>query len=84
VQASKQAAAPRTSRSTGCWSSLAQADHRPAHLTRVHRALASLPEDEQRRPGVTADRNLPKGGAQQPACDTSVSAGHRWHPFLAP
>src|SRR5512146_2396868 len=26
---------------------LAQADHRPAHLTRVHQALASLPEDDQ-------------------------------------
>ena len=34
---------------------LAQADHRPAHLTRVHRALTSLPEDEQRRLGVIAD-----------------------------
>jgi len=35
---------------------LAQADHRPAHLTRVHQALASLPEDDQRRLGVIADR----------------------------
>jgi hypothetical protein len=34
---------------------LAQADHRPTHLTRVHRALTSLPEDEQRRLGVIAD-----------------------------
>ena len=34
---------------------LAQADHRPAHLTRVHQALVSLPEDEQQRLGVTAD-----------------------------
>ena len=34
---------------------LAQADHRPAHLTRVHQALISLPEDEQRRLGVIAD-----------------------------
>jgi hypothetical protein len=34
---------------------LTQADHRPAHLTRVHRALVSLPEDEQRRLGVLAD-----------------------------
>jgi hypothetical protein len=34
---------------------LAQADHRPAHLSRVHRALASLPEGEQRRLGVLAD-----------------------------
>ena len=31
---------------------LAQADHRPAHLTRVHRALTSLPGDDQRRLGV--------------------------------
>jgi hypothetical protein len=34
---------------------LAQADHRPAHLTRVHQALVSLPEDQQRRLGVIAD-----------------------------
>ena len=34
---------------------LAQADHRPAHLTRVHQALISLPEDEQVRLGVIAD-----------------------------
>jgi hypothetical protein len=34
---------------------LAQADHRPAHLTRVHQALISLPGDDQRRLGVTAD-----------------------------
>jgi hypothetical protein len=34
---------------------LAQADHRPAHLTRVHQALVSLPEDDQRRLGVIAD-----------------------------
>ena len=33
---------------------LAQADHRPAHLTRVHQALTSLPGDEQRRLGVIA------------------------------
>ena len=31
------------------------ADHRPAHLTRVHQALTTLPEDDQRRLGVTAD-----------------------------
>jgi hypothetical protein len=34
---------------------LAQADHRPAHLTRVHRALTGLPEDDQARLGVLAD-----------------------------
>ena len=31
------------------------ADHRPAHLTRVHQALVALPEDDQRRLGVVAD-----------------------------
>jgi hypothetical protein len=34
---------------------LAQADHRPAHLTRVHQALTALSEDDQRRLGVLAD-----------------------------
>ena len=34
---------------------LAAADGRPAHLTRVHQALAALCEDDQRRLGVIAD-----------------------------
>jgi hypothetical protein len=34
---------------------LAAADGRPAHLTRVHQALAGLPEGDQRRLGVLAD-----------------------------
>jgi hypothetical protein len=34
---------------------LAQADHRPAHLTRVHQALVSLPADDQVRLGVITD-----------------------------
>lgn len=34
---------------------LTQADGRPAHLTRIRRALISLPEDDQRRLGVVAD-----------------------------
>ena len=34
---------------------LTQADHRPAHLTRVHQALVSLPEADQWRLGVIAD-----------------------------
>jgi hypothetical protein len=34
---------------------LAQAGHRPAHLTRVHQALTALPEGDQRRLGVVAD-----------------------------
>ena len=33
---------------------LAHADHRPAHLTRVHQALTALSEDDQRRLGVIA------------------------------
>ena len=31
---------------------LVLADHRPAHLTRVHQALTTLPGDDQRRLGV--------------------------------
>ena len=34
---------------------LVLADHRPAHLTRVHQALTTLPEDDQRRLGVVTD-----------------------------
>ena len=34
---------------------LALADHRPAHLTRVHQALTTLAADDQRRLGVIAD-----------------------------
>jgi hypothetical protein len=34
---------------------LTQADGRPAHLTRVHQALTSLPEDDQWRLGVIAE-----------------------------
>ena len=36
---------------------LAQADHRPAHLTRVHQALTALGDDDQWRLGVLADWN---------------------------
>jgi len=41
---------------------LALADHRPAHLTRVHQVLTALPADDQRRLGVIADW---KGGPHQ-------------------
>jgi hypothetical protein len=44
---------------------LAAADHRPAHLTRVHQALNALPEDDQRRLGVLADW---KHGPHQLTC----------------
>src|SRR5262249_10347765 len=43
----------------------AAADHRPAHLTRVHQALTALGEDDQRRPGVIADW---KDGPHQLTC----------------
>jgi hypothetical protein len=36
---------------------LAQADHRPAHLTRVHEALTALGEEDKARLGVTAARD---------------------------
>jgi len=41
------------------------ADHRPAHLTRVHQALVTLTEDDQRRLGVVADW---KHGPHQLTC----------------
>jgi len=41
---------------------LCQADHRPAHLTRVRDALVALPEPDQVRLGVTEDW---KGGPHQ-------------------
>jgi hypothetical protein len=44
---------------------LAAADHRPAHLTRVHQALTALGEGDQRRPGVIADW---KNGPHQLTC----------------
>ena len=44
---------------------LAQADHRPAHLTRVHQALTALDEDDQWRLGVIADW---KDGPHQLTC----------------
>ena len=46
---------------------LALADHRPAHLTRVHQALTSLPEDDQRRLGVIADWKTRPAPAHLPA-----------------
>jgi hypothetical protein len=44
---------------------LTQADGRPAHLTRVHQALTSLPEDDQARLGIIADW---KRGPHQLTC----------------
>jgi hypothetical protein len=44
---------------------LAQADGRPARLTRIRQALVSLPEDDQRRLGILAGW---KGGPHQLTC----------------
>jgi hypothetical protein len=44
---------------------LTQADHRPAHLTRVRDALTALPADDQARLGVTEDW---KTGTHQLTC----------------
>ena len=44
---------------------LTQADHRPAHLTRVRGALTALPADDQARLGVTEDW---KTGPHQLTC----------------
>jgi hypothetical protein len=53
---------------------LTQADHRPAHLTRVQQALTSLPEDKQRRLGVIADwKHGPHQLTYRPR-----PPGHRW------
>ena len=43
--------------SAPCWPGmlLSQADHRPAHLTRVRDALTALPAADQARLGVTED-----------------------------
>jgi len=54
---------------------LAQADHRPAHLTRVHQALTALGDDDQRRLGVLADW---KAGPHLLTCrQTERTFGHR-------
>ena len=52
------------------------ADHRPAHLTRVHHALISLPEADQRRLGVLAVEARP-APAHLPADRAHIRPGHR-------
>ena len=53
------------------------ADHRPAHLTRIHQALTTLPEDDQRRLGVTADWKARPASADLPADRADLRPGHR-------
>jgi hypothetical protein len=46
---------------------LTQADHRPAHLTRVHDALTSLPADDQaRRPTRSTSTPSPPRTPERP------------------
>ena len=56
---------------------LAQADHRPAHLTRVHQALTSLPEDDQRRLGVHRGLEARPAPAHLPADRADLRPGRR-------
>ena len=56
---------------------LAAADHRPAHLTRVHQALISLPEDDQARLGVLADWENRPAPADLPAGRVHLRPRHR-------
>ena len=55
--APRRGARPAADASAPCWPACAWPwpIDRPAHLTRVHQALTSLPEDDQRRLGVIAD-----------------------------
>jgi hypothetical protein len=55
---------------------LAAADHRPAHLTRVHQALTALGEDDQRR---RAPRHGTGSAGLHPAGRSSADAGSRPH-----
>ena len=56
---------------------LTQADHRPAHLTRVHQALTALSEDDQGRLGVIADWKTRPAQAHLPADRTYFRPGRR-------
>ena len=56
---------------------LSQADHRPAHLTRVQEVLVTLPEDEQPRLGVVADWKTRPAPADLPADRADLRPGRR-------
>ena len=51
---------------------LTVADGRPAHLTRVHAALASLPRADPRPPGDTATPTCPAPKARCSSATTSA------------
>ena len=56
---------------------LALADGRPAHLTRVHRALTSLPASDQLRLGVIAQWKARPAPADLPAGRADLRPGRR-------
>ena len=56
---------------------LTAADGRPAHLTRVHHALVSLPDGEQRRPGRPRGLEARPAPADLPAGRVHLQPGHR-------
>ena len=53
------------------------ADHRPAHLTRVHQALVTLPEADQRRLGVLTGLEDRPAPAHLPADRANLRPGRR-------
>ena len=55
---------------------LAQADHRPAHLTRVHQALISLHEDDQAKARSARGRGNRPAPADLPADRIHLRPGH--------
>ena len=76
--AAHRGARPGSCGSAPCWPGmLTQADHRPAHLTRIRQALTSLPEDDQRRLGVIADWKTRPAPAHLPADRAHLRPGHR-------
>ena len=62
---------------------LSQADHRPAHLTRVRDALTALAEPDQIRLGVIEDWKARPAPAHLPA-DRADPAGHSSAPEQNP
>ena len=80
--AARRGAAPPADASAPCWPGccLAQAGHRPAHLTRVRDALTALPADDQRP--ARRDRRLENrpAPAHLPAdrADLRPGRGRRW------
>lgn len=56
---------------------LVLADHRPAHLSRVHQALITLPGDDQARLGVVTDWKHGPAPADLPADRAHLQPGRQ-------